>query len=151
VTNGLGRSALERGSVVKNAGSAGAPGTTDAAVGPWSEQLRAVAGLAAVVAGVLAVVVIALVALSKGTQTAGTIAASSAGVIATIVGAYFGVKVGTDQTKDAVEGERRQAAKATVMAAHLDPEKANDVLATAEAAARGESEPMPQAGQEGEG
>ena len=121
------------------------PGTGSGATGPqsapWSEQVRAIGGLLAVGTGVLGVVVIALVALSKGTQQAGTIAASTAGVIATIVGAYFGVKIGSDQTKSAVEGERRQAAKATVLAAHLDPARADDVLAAAEATAKGQPPP----------
>jgi hypothetical protein len=117
---------------VTGSGATGTQGT------PWSEQVRAIGGLLAVAAGVLGVVVIALVALSKGTQTAGTIAASAAGVISTIVGAYFGVKIGSDQTKNAVEGERRQAAKATVLAAHIDPARADDVLAFAEATAKGE-------------
>lgn len=80
--------------------------------------------------------VIALVAMAHGTQTAGTIASAASGVIATIVGAYFGVKVGTDQTKNDVEGERQQAAKAAVFAAHLPESKADKVLAIAESIAR---------------
>jgi len=59
--------------------------------------------------------IIALVAIAEGTATAGTIASAAGGVIASIVGAFFG-KVGTDQTKNAVEGERQQAAKAAVFA-----------------------------------
>jgi hypothetical protein len=130
---------VERGSVARQPPTGGGASGTQST--PWSEQVRAIGGLLAVASGVLGVVVIALVALSKGTQQAVTIAASTAGVIATIVGAYFGVKIGSDQTKNAVEGERRQAAKATVLAAHLDPARADDVLATAEATAKGEPPP----------
>jgi hypothetical protein len=134
---------VERGSAGQRpVTGSGATGTQST---PWSEQVRAIGGLLAVGTGVLGVVVIALVALSKGTQQAGTIAASTAGVIAAIVGAYFGVKIGSDQTKSAVEGERRQAAKATVLAAHIDPARADDVLAVAEATAKGQPPPEPPA------
>jgi hypothetical protein len=88
--------------------------------------------------GVLAVTGIGVGALIVGTQTAATIAASTAGVIGSMVGAFFGVKVGTDQTRSAVEGERRQAAKAQVFAAHLQPQEAGQVIGLAQAVARGE-------------
>jgi uncharacterized protein YacL len=110
----------------------------------WSDHIKAIGGLVAVTVGVIAVMIIALVAISEGTQIAGTVAGAAGGVIATIVGAYFGVKVGTDQTKDAVEGERQQAAKATVFAAHLPEGKADKVLDLAESIAypdRAASEP----------
>jgi hypothetical protein len=103
----------------------------------WSEQIKAIGGLAAVVAGVVAVTIIALVAIGTGTATAGTIASAASGVIASIVGAFFGVKIGSDQTRTAAEGERQQAAKAAVFAAHLPEGKANEVLGLAEAVARG--------------
>lgn len=102
----------------------------------WSEKVRTIGGLLAVGAGVLAVAIIAVFALSKDTSTAATIASSSAGVIATIVGAYFGVKAGSDQSREASSNERAEAAKAQVYAAHLPPEEAPKILERAEAAAR---------------
>lgn len=103
-----------------------------------AERIRIVGGLTAVGMGVLAVTVIAIAALITGGQTAATIASASGGVIASIVGAYFGVKIGTDQTKNAVEAERQQAAKTAVFAAHLAPQDAERVLELADASARGE-------------
>ena len=101
----------------------------------WTEKVKTIGGLVAVVAGVVAVGVIAIVAMIKNTSTAATIASSAGGVIATVVGAYFGVKVGTDQSKTAIEGQHAEAAKAQVYAAHLPPGDAPDILQRAEEAA----------------
>jgi uncharacterized protein YacL len=102
----------------------------------WSDKIKAIGGLAAVMAGVLAVLIIAIVAMSLDKSSAATIASATAGVIATIVGAYFGVKVGTDQSKAASEGQKAEAAKAQVYAAHLPADQAPTVLALAEDAAK---------------
>jgi hypothetical protein len=107
----------------------------------WSDQIRVIGGLVAVAVGVVAVTVITLVALAKNSQTAGMIASAAGGVIASIVGAFFGVKLGTDQSRNAAEGERKQAAKAAVYAAHLPPEKADRVLGMAESIASGSAPP----------
>ena len=94
----------------------------------WSEKVKTIGGLVAVAVGVVVVGLIAVIALVKDSDTSATIASSAGGVIATIVGAYFGVKVGSDQTRTAIEGQKEEAAKAQVYAAHLPPEKAEDVL-----------------------
>jgi hypothetical protein len=100
----------------------------------WSDKVKTIGGLVAVAVGVFAVGVIAVIALIKNSDTAATIASSAGGVIATVVGAYFGVKVGTDQSKTAIEGQKEEAAKAQVYAAHLPPEKADEVLRRADEA-----------------
>lgn len=102
----------------------------------WSDKIKAIGGLVAVGAGVLAVAVIAIIALIKDTSTASTIASAASGVIATIVGAYFGVKVGTDQGKTAMENQKAEAAKAQVFAAHLPADQAKDVLELSKKAAQ---------------
>jgi uncharacterized protein YacL len=99
----------------------------------WSDKVKTIGGLVAVAVGVLVVGLIAVIALIKDSDTAATIASSAAGVIATIVGAYFGVKVGTDQSRNAIEAQKEEAAKAQVYAAHLPPEKAEEVLRQADA------------------
>jgi hypothetical protein len=101
----------------------------------WTEKIKTVGGLVAVVAGVLALVLIAVVAIIKDTTTSATIASSAGGVIATVVGAYFGVKVGTDQSKSAIEGQHAEAAKAQIYAAHLPPSEAPEIIRRAEEAA----------------
>ena len=113
----------------------------------WSEKVKTIGGLVSVAVGVVAVGVIAIVALAKDSSTSATIASSAGGVIATIVGAYFGVKVGTDQAKSTLEGQQEEAAKlhkgqlaeaakAQVYATHLPPEKAGEIMEMAEKAAR---------------
>lgn len=103
----------------------------------FSDQVKAVGGLVAVGIGVVAVALVALVAILKDKSHAGTISSAAGGVIATMVGAYFGVKVGTDQSKTAAENQKAEAAKAQVYALHVDPEKAKteDVFKKAEDAA----------------
>jgi hypothetical protein len=101
----------------------------------WSDKVKTVGGLVAVGFGVLAVGLIGVIALIKDTSTASTIASATSGVIATIVGAYFGVKVGTDQGKTAMENQKAEAAKAQVFAAHLPANQAKDVLELSKKAA----------------
>ena len=111
--------------------------------GVWSEGIKVIGGLVAVGLGVTAVVGIAVGAFIVGTQTAATIAGSTAGVIASIVGAYFGLKIGTDQTKaalDNAQGESakkdQHAAKAQVYALHVPAADAQAVENEAQAAAQ---------------
>lgn len=100
-----------------------------------SDRLKTIGGLVAVGIGVLAVAVIAIVAVTKDTETAATIASSASGVIATIVGAYFGIKTGNDRAKAASDNQKAEAAKAQVYALHLDPAKATQIQRDAETAA----------------
>jgi hypothetical protein len=94
----------------------------------WAEKIKEVGGLAAVVAGVIAVAGVAGGALAVGTETAATIAGSAAAAIGSMVGAYFGVKVGTDQTKNTAKKQQQESAKAQVFAAHLPEGKADQVV-----------------------
>jgi hypothetical protein len=63
----------------------------------------------------------------KPDTTGGTIAKGAIGVIRSIVGAYFGVKIGTDGTKAAVSAQQDEATKAQVYALHTPSEKAGEV------------------------
>lgn len=107
-------------------------------VGPkkdWADRVREIGGLAAVIAGLLAVVGIAVGALVAGTQTAATVAGSSTAVVGAVVGAYLGVKIGTDQTKKAIQGQQIEAAKAQVYASHMSEQQAASANASAAEAA----------------
>ncbi len=97
-----------------------------------AERIKLIGGLVAVAIGVLAVAVIALYAISQNDEDAGTIASAAGGVIASIVGAYFGVKIGSDQTKNAQDGLKQEAAKAQAFAAHLSPADADKILEKAQ-------------------
>jgi hypothetical protein len=101
-----------------------------------TEGVRNIGGLVAVAVGIGAVATVAIVAIIVGGSTASTIASSTGGVIASIVGAYFGVKLGNDNSRRAAESERKQAAKAAVFAAHLPENVADRVLAQAEETTR---------------
>jgi hypothetical protein len=101
-----------------------------------AESIKLIGGLVAVGIGTLVVGAVAVIALLKGGETAATIASSAGGVIATMVGAYFGVKVGSDQTRSALDGQRAEAAKAQAFAAHVPSEKADDIIAQAEEAVK---------------
>ena len=93
--------------------------------------------------GLIVVLGIAIGAFIVGTNTAAAIAGSTSGVVGSIVGAYFGVKVGTDQTKAALDTAQKEsakkdqhAAKAQVYALHVPPEAAARVEAEAQRAAQ---------------
>jgi hypothetical protein len=101
----------------------------------FTEQVKRIGGLTAVVAGIVGVAVVAVVAIAVGGEAAATVAGSTAAVIGSMVGAFFGVKIGTDQTRNAVEAQREEATKAQVYAAHLPEGQASVVLGEVERAA----------------
>ena len=96
------------------------------------ESLSSIAGLLAVIAGLLslmAVSVAAIVSLPSGDgQNVVAVTTGSFGVIGTVVGAYFGVKLGADGRQAAQHAQRTEAAKVQALAAHLDPDEANKAL-----------------------
>jgi hypothetical protein len=96
------------------------------------ESLSSIAGLLAVIAGLLsllAVSVAAIVSLPTGDgQNVVAVTTGSFGVIGTVVGAYFGVKLGADGRQAAQHAQRTEAAKVQALAAHLDPDEADKAL-----------------------
>jgi hypothetical protein len=100
--------------------------------------LKAAGGLIAVSAGLLTLLVIATLALvfvRNETAQVATIASAAFGVVGTVVGAYFGVKAGTDQSEKAqnqtqgtVQALREEAAKAQAFAAHVPENKTTQAL-----------------------
>lgn len=96
------------------------------------ERLSSIAGLLAVVAGLLslmAVSVAAILTLPAGNgQNVVAVTTGSFGVIGTVVGAYFGVKLGADGRQAAQHAQRVEAAKVQALAAHLDTDQANQAL-----------------------
>jgi hypothetical protein len=99
------------------------------------DRLSSIAGLLAVVAGLLsliAVSVAAIFALPSGNgQNVVAVTTGSFGVIGTVVGAYFGVKLGVDgrqAAQHAQHAQRAEAAKVQALAAHLDSDQADRAL-----------------------
>jgi hypothetical protein len=89
-----------------------------------AESLKLIGGLVALGSGLFVIAAISAVAIIADNSAANTIATGAFGVVGSIVGAYFGVKIGSDGTRDAVQGQREEAAKAQVFAAHLSDGKA---------------------------
>jgi hypothetical protein len=96
------------------------------------DQLQTIAGLVALGAGVLAVALVAGGALVAAPGSASSIASAAFGVIGSIVGAYFGVKIGSEGTQKAIQAQQAEATKAQVFAAHVPEAQADGVLASAE-------------------
>lgn len=108
-----------------------------------SESIKLIGGLVALGSGLLVLGLIAGGALSVGTATAEKIAIGAFGVIGTLVGAYFGQKIGSDGTKDATERADKEATKAQIYAAHLPEGEASEIVRLAHRAATGEDLPLP--------
>jgi hypothetical protein len=119
-----------------NAGETRESKEVETAKRDWSQHVREIGGLVAVVAGLLAIAGIAAGALIADSQTAATIAGSTTAVVGSIVGAYLGVKIGTDQTKNAIQAQREEAAKGQIYAAHMPKEEALKAVPLAKEAAK---------------
>jgi hypothetical protein len=93
------------------------------------ELLSRSGGLVVVIIGVVAVMTITSASLGTVPEPErATIAASAFTVLGTIVGAFFGVRVGS-RGKDEAEAARAVAAtKVERLAAHVDPDDAERVL-----------------------
>ena len=107
-----------------------------------AEPFKMIAGLVAVTAGLFTLLVLGSLAIvfvrGQAAQVA-TIASAAFGVVGTIVGAYFGVKAGSEQTQqvlDQAQGTlaalRHEAAKAQAFAAHLPPGAAESAVSDAQ-------------------
>jgi hypothetical protein len=118
-------------------GDVGGPAEGEDRWGPGEAFVR-VAGLIAVCAGLLAVAGVAVTAMalsSSDPSHVATIATSAIGVIGSVVGAYFGVRVGAAGREKTEAARQAEAARAQTLAAHLDPQTAQSALAQAEATA----------------
>jgi uncharacterized membrane protein YeaQ/YmgE (transglycosylase-associated protein family) len=115
------------------------------------EQLKLIGGLLALSAGLLALLTVLVISkwVKVDTDQFTQLATTVIGVIGSIVGAYFGVKIGTDGTQKALEAQRQDSARSQIFAAHLDPEVAKEALRLAfpsesgSAAAQGPADQKP--------
>jgi hypothetical protein len=111
------------------------PSATDSAPAPSSppgkaDQLKIIGGLLALIAGLLGLLIVLALARwqSVTTDQFTQLATTVIGIIGSIVGAYFGVKIGTDGTNKALEAQRQESARAQIFAAHLPPDLATTAL-----------------------
>lgn len=115
--------------------------------------------LSAILIGVVAVLVVSLAAVvaiaavgGDSGQTIASVAAAASGVVGSIVGAFFGVKVGGEGKDAALDEARRASTQAIAFAAHTHPEdipRAMETMAglSGQATARGAT-PGPPTGTE---
>jgi hypothetical protein len=105
-----------------------------------SRRLQATGPFAAVAAGLLALLIIATVAIGvvhDDTQAVAAIATAAFGVIGSVVGSYFGVRIGAEGTQRALDAHKAEAARAQAFAAHLPEARAREALIDADRLARG--------------
>jgi hypothetical protein len=105
-----------------------------------AESVKLIGGLVVVCVGLVVLLVISVVAMiivHSTTSDVVAIATGSFGVVGAIVGAYFGIKAGSDSAASAVAGMRHEAAKAQAFAANVPKESAADAISQAKALAGG--------------
>ena len=91
--------------------------------------LSGAGGLVVVAIGVIAVTTLTSASLgSVAEEERATVATAAFTVLGTIVGAYFGVRVGARGKDEAEAGRAVAAAKVERLAAHVDTEKADEVI-----------------------
>jgi threonine/homoserine/homoserine lactone efflux protein len=81
--------------------------------GSKTAAVNALAGFLVVVAALVAVVLISTITLASVNEEASKVAIATAaiGVIGTIVGAFFGIKIASDTRKSSEEGRERAEAR----------------------------------------
>lgn len=93
----------------------------------WALGIKAIGGLFAVAVGVLALALIACLAFVVQDSTTTPIVTGCVTAIGAVVGAYFGVKVGTDGTSTAIKAQQQASTNAQIAALYVSPEHVHKV------------------------
>jgi len=94
-----------------------------------TENLRIIGGLIALGIGLVVLLAIVVVAIFQlPASEAGAAATGGITALGSMVGAYFGVKVGSDGTKEAIKGQKEEATRAQAFALGVDPAASSKVL-----------------------
>jgi hypothetical protein len=92
-----------------------------------AKAVQSIGGLIAVVFGVGAVAAVTIIIVTSiaGLEETGVVSISTSafGVISTVTGAFIGIKIGTDQTQDAVKNAADAGAVAAAATATLNPDQ----------------------------
>jgi class 3 adenylate cyclase len=106
-----------------------------------AELIAASGGVIVVIIGVGALGTITAASLSSVPDAErATVATAAFSVLGTIIGAYFGLRVGQKGKEEADQARQVATAKVERLAAEVEPSKAKDILDEVD---RGESGPMP--------
>jgi hypothetical protein len=95
---------------------------------PSAESIRSIGGLVSVVIGVFAITVLAVATMAfvdsgRDANTMIPLATAAFGVISALVGAYLGIKIGTDQSKVVAESASQGADRLAAMQDKRDAER----------------------------
>lgn len=107
---------------------------------PSAESIQSIGGLVAVVIGVtsvtlLAIVTMAFIGSDHDANTLVPLSTAAFGVISAVVGAYLGIKIGTDQSKGLAEDASQAHAKLAAVTAFVAPDQQQAAAQAATAAA----------------
>src|SRR3954447_3678853 len=104
-----------------------------------AQSITEIAGLIALISGLIVLGLVAIAAMIVAPGGSKEVAVGAFGVIGSVVGAYFGLKVGAESAQKSADGQRQEAAKAQVFAAHITDADPDAVLKQAREAARAAS------------
>ena len=108
---------------------------------PSADSVKGVGGLISVVVGVVAIVVLAIATMAfidsgRDANSIVPLASSAFGVVSAVVGAYLGIKIGTDQSATFAEDAKSAHAQIGVLKTFVpDDQKGAANQAAADAAA----------------
>ena len=116
-----------------------------------TEGIKLIGGLVVVCVGLVVLAVIAVVAMELVSDSSEVVAVATAAfsVIGTLVGAYFGLKIGSDGTQTAMAGLKDEAAKAQAFAAHVPTDAADKAIEAAKGLAGERTERVSEPGSRG--
>jgi hypothetical protein len=115
-------------------------GTNQKRVLPSAESIQSIGGLVAVVVGVLAVTVLAIATMAfiesgKDANTLIPLSTAAFGVISALVGAYLGIKIGTDQSKTFAQDATQARAQLTAVQGFVPAAQQKEATQAAQEAA----------------
>lgn len=107
---------------------------------PSAESIQSVGGLVAVVVGVTSVTVLAIVTMAfvgsdNDANTLVPLSTAAFGVISAVVGAYLGIKIGTDQSKNLAQDATQAHARLAAVTAFVPSDQQQAAAQAATAAA----------------
>jgi hypothetical protein len=107
---------------------------------PSAESIQSIGGLVAVVVGVLAVTSLAIATMvfvnsGSDANTLIPLTTSAFGVISAVVGAYLGIKIGTDQSKGLAQDASQAHAKLAAVQGFVPAEQQKEAREAAASAA----------------
>lgn len=131
------------------AGGASDPPHTAATGNRWlpsAESIQSIAGLVAVVVGVVAITALAISTMAfigsdKDANTIVPLSTAAFGVISAIVGAYLGIKIGTDQSKTFAQDAGQAHARLAAVQGFIPADKQHEAQVASEQAALATRQP----------